>query len=100
MNTFRLTDETEVLLSSSCPLVMKNKWVKNTGSKYMSYWKRQPLCQRTCTVKLIAALNALVLFFFIPLLVLMNFDNKKLKFNYQNGNPRFSGVSSGLLFLE
>lgn len=38
-NTFRLTDETEELLSSSCPLLMKNKWVKSTGSKYMSYWK-------------------------------------------------------------
>lgn len=42
VNAFRLTDETEVLLSSSCPLVIKNIWVKNIWSKYMSYWKWEP----------------------------------------------------------
>lgn len=31
VNAFRLTDETEVLHSSSCPLVMKNIWVKIYG---------------------------------------------------------------------
>lgn len=97
VNTFRVTDETEVLLSSSCPWVVKNKWVKNIRSKYIGYCTWQPLCQRICPVELIAALNVwwfLFWFFFsIPFLVLVNFDNKNSNSIMRMETPSFQVLS-------